>query len=128
MGATVRTESIVLGVQTAAGAVTAAGIATGNLWLWLAAALVGSAAGLHMDDEEPVRDFLRTLLAILVVSAFALMVGALVFFLVSEMKPLLGLSPARVPGWLWAGIAGFFGKPIYRRLRREARDRKAPGG
>ena len=120
-----KAETATAAATSAASAAFAAGIT----WLAVAFAFIAAAAGLHFDDEGRPSGFLRMLLAVAAVAAFALCLALLAHFLLEKSPPLFGyLSLGNVPIEGWAALFGFFGKPIYRRLRIEADRRNAPGG
>jgi len=115
-------------VQTAGGMASAAFLASGMVWLSLAAAVVGAAAGLYLDNEERPEEFGRTLMAIGAVAFLALILSFIAEAVLRNSPPLFGLNLSAVPQFVWAGLFGVFGKPIYRRLRRETAERRAPEG
>lgn len=115
-------------VQTAGGMASAAFLASGMVWLSFAAAVVGAAAGLYLDNEERPEEFGRTLLAIGAVAFLALILSFALEAVFRNSAPFFGLDLSAVPQFVWAGLCGIFGKPIYRRLRRETSERQAPGG
>lgn len=116
-----KAENAAVAVQSIA---TGAAAAFGLTWWSLVAALIGAAAGLHFEKDEAPREFFRTVLVILVMAVLGAAVGGTASFVL----PHLWGGFAEVPQPLWALLAGIFSRPIHARLKREASERRAPGG
>lgn len=117
-------EATAMAVKSAATGVASVAVAFGLTWWAVAAALVGAAASLHFEPEQQGKTVAWSVVRILVLG----LVGAALAAVTTHLPVIFGFSLAEVPIAVRAFLLGLFANPIYKRLRREADSRNAPGG